>query len=304
MEESEIDATSRLRIHEIMVKDSSNMSYDELVSWAEEEAEMKTPKKKVVEHVVDDVDILLMNLAESPKIKLKKAVEKGKSTMVEDAITLKKAVDKGKNKMVKEDCPVCFPVRRYNGIVIQDNVNPSVESDTDSESDPAQGINYSLYSDSDNDSYSDKSVDYLSEGEDELIELRKRNTEAKKSDNETAIEHKGSMDDLLRKPSQDNGNGMTDMFHIVETKVEKYPIHDVDTYWRMRKPKVQAIENEAKTEIFGLNSIKFAHFSKSRRNLRKGMSTPLDRAQKNESNCFDLAQKLDPVQILWAKQYC
>ncbi|GJY94742.1 hypothetical protein Tco_0511103 [Tanacetum coccineum] len=46
------------------------------------------------------------------------------------------------------------------------------------------------------------------------------------------------MDDLLIKLSQDNGNGMTDPFHIVETKVEKYHIHDVDTYRRMRKPKV------------------------------------------------------------------
>ncbi|GJX17295.1 hypothetical protein Tco_0218127 [Tanacetum coccineum] len=53
---------------------------------------------------------------------------------------------------------------------------------------------------------------------------------------ETRIEHEGFMDDLLRKLSQDNGNGMTDPFHIVETKVEKYPIHDVDTHWRMRKP--------------------------------------------------------------------
>ncbi|GJV91429.1 pentatricopeptide repeat-containing protein [Tanacetum coccineum] len=312
MEESGDEATSRLRIHEIMVKDASNMSYDELVSWAEDEAEMQTPKKKVVtpkkkvvtpkkklvEHVVDDVDIPLMNLVESPKLKrkllvrnspspitkrklmgkgtsptsyvvnkgksvlnegntVKKAVDKGKSTMVEEANTVKKVVDKGKSRNV----------RRNNGIVIEDNVNPTVESDTDSESDPGNGINYSMYSDSDSDSeYSDKSVDYLSEGEEELIQLRKRKTEAKNApkvrkqqtqaanegtssgvrqrkqhfvgDNETVIEHEGFMDDLLRKLSQDNGNGMTDPFHIVETKVEKYPIHDVDTHWRMRKPKV------------------------------------------------------------------
>ncbi|GJU29552.1 hypothetical protein Tco_1173141 [Tanacetum coccineum] len=305
MEESGDEATSRLRIHEIMVKDASNMSYDELVSWAEDEAEMQTPKKKVVtpkkkvvEHVVDDVDIPLMNLVESPKLKRKllvrnspspiakrklmgkvtsptsyvvnkgksvlnegntvnKTVEKGKSTMVEEANTVKKAVDKGKSRNM----------RRNNDIVIEDNVNLTVESDTDSESDPGNGINYSLYSDSVSDSeYSDKSVDYLSEGEDELTQLRKRKTEAKNApkvrkqqtqaanegtssrvrqrkqhfvgDNETVIEHGGFMDDLLRKLSQDNGNDMTDPFHIVETKVEKYPIHDVDTHWRKRKPKV------------------------------------------------------------------
>ncbi|GJW15473.1 pentatricopeptide repeat-containing protein [Tanacetum coccineum] len=315
-----------------MVKDASNMSYDELVSWAEEEAEIQTPKKKVVtpkkkvvEHVIDDVDIPLMNLVESPKLKrillgrnspipiakrklmgkvtsptsyvvnkgrsvlnegntvkkstdkgkstmdedastVKKTVEKGKSTMVKDANTVKKAVDKGKGKMVEEERHVRIPVRRNKATIIEDNVNPSVENDTDSESDPAQGINYSLYSDSDSDSkYSDKSVDYLSEGEDELIELRKRKTEANNEpkvrkqqtqaakegtssgvrkkrqyvvgDYETVIEHEGFMDDLLRKLSQDNGNVMTE-FHIVETKVEKYPIHDVDTHWRMRKPKV------------------------------------------------------------------
>ena len=31
---------------------------------------------------------------------------------------------------------------------------------------------------------------------------------------------------------------MNDPFHIVETKVEKYLIHDMETHWRMRKPKV------------------------------------------------------------------
>ncbi|GKC08283.1 hypothetical protein Tco_0999893, partial [Tanacetum coccineum] len=36
MEEFGDDPTSRLRIHEIMVKDASNISYDELASWAEE----------------------------------------------------------------------------------------------------------------------------------------------------------------------------------------------------------------------------------------------------------------------------
>ncbi|GJX30161.1 hypothetical protein Tco_0238240 [Tanacetum coccineum] len=56
---------------------------------------------------------------------------------------------------------------------------------------------------------------------------------------------------------------------------------------------VQGIENGAKTEIFRLDSIKFAHFSKSRRNPRKATSIPLDRARKNESNGPDLAQKLD-----------
>nr|GEW32234.1 pentatricopeptide repeat-containing protein [Tanacetum cinerariifolium] len=193
MEESGDEATSKLRIHEIMVKDASNMSYDELVSWAEEKAKMQTPKKKVVEHVVDDVDIPLMNLVESPKLKRKLLSRNGPSPIAKRKLMgkvtsptsvvvnkVKKVVDKGKGKMVEEDYLVCIPVRRNNGIVIEDDVNQSVENDTDSESDHAQGINYSLYSDNDSDSeYSDKSMDYLSEGKDELIELRKRKTEAK-----------------------------------------------------------------------------------------------------------------------------
>ncbi|GKA59387.1 hypothetical protein Tco_0758700 [Tanacetum coccineum] len=77
----------------------------------------------------------------------------GKSIMVEDANTVKKVVDKGKSIMVKEDCHVHLSVCRNNGIVIQDNVNPSVVKN--------------------------KLVDYLSSGEDELIELRKRTSEAK-----------------------------------------------------------------------------------------------------------------------------
>ncbi|GJT25746.1 hypothetical protein Tco_0895683 [Tanacetum coccineum] len=66
-------------------------------------------------------------------------------------------------------------------IEIEENVNPSVmDSVTDSETDPDVGINFTLYSDSDSE-YSDKSVDYLSQGEDELMDLRKRKTKAKKA---------------------------------------------------------------------------------------------------------------------------
>nr|GEY83413.1 hypothetical protein [Tanacetum cinerariifolium] len=115
-----------------MVKDASNTSYDELVSWAEEEAEMQTtkkkvmtPKKKVVEHVVYDVDIPLMNLVESPKLKRKLlvrnspspiakrklmgkvtsptsyVVNKGRSVLNEGN-TVNKTVEKGKSTIVEE----------------------------------------------------------------------------------------------------------------------------------------------------------------------------------------------------------
>nr|GEU95373.1 RNA-directed DNA polymerase, eukaryota [Tanacetum cinerariifolium] len=55
------------------------------------------------------------------------------------------------------------------------------------------------------------------------------------------------------------------------------------------------IENRAKTENFVLDSIKFAHFSKSRQDPRKATSIPLERAWKNESNGSGPASRLDPM---------
>ncbi|GJV02779.1 hypothetical protein Tco_1336348 [Tanacetum coccineum] len=201
-DESEDEATSRMIIHGNRKKDASNMSFVKLLSWAEEEAQIGNSHD--------------MN-----------AVNKGKTQVNDDAIPVKEAVDKGKSMMIQVYHPVKKPVRKNNGIQIQENVNPTVmDSDTDSKSDLALGINFSLYSDSDSD-YSDKSVDYLSEGEDELIDLRKRKTEAKKvpkstnqktlsvmvgsssgirrrrvyevGDSETIIEHEEFMDDLIEK---------------------------------------------------------------------------------------------------------
>ncbi|GJX69214.1 pentatricopeptide repeat-containing protein, partial [Tanacetum coccineum] len=216
-DESGDQATSRH--HEVMKKDASNMSYLELLSWAKEEAGL-----------------------------------------------LKKTIDKGKSKVLVDDIPVNKHVHRNNGIVIEENVNPSaMVTDRNSESEHEHEFNYSLYIDSES-NYSDKSNDYLSEGENELIDLRKRKTEAKKApktsnrqtfpvnkgtstrnsrykrvygvgDSETVMDHEDFMDDLMRK-LRDEGNGMTDPFKIMESKVEKYSIHDVETHWRMQKPKV------------------------------------------------------------------
>ncbi|GJX80469.1 UvrD-like helicase, ATP-binding domain, P-loop containing nucleoside triphosphate hydrolase [Tanacetum coccineum] len=95
---------------------------------------------------------------------LNEATNKGKNTIDEDANTIKKALDKCKN----------------------------------SETNRAQGINYNLYSDSES-GYSNKPDDYLSVGEDELIELRKQRSTYQVGDSETVIEHEEFMDDLIRK---------------------------------------------------------------------------------------------------------
>nr|GEZ74772.1 hypothetical protein [Tanacetum cinerariifolium] len=79
---------------------------------------------------------------------VRKIVDKGESL-------LKKTMNKGKSKVFVDDIPVKKHVGRNNGIVIEENVNPvAMDTDSDSESE---------------------------KGEDEMIDLRKRKTEANKA---------------------------------------------------------------------------------------------------------------------------
>ncbi|GKB22241.1 pentatricopeptide repeat-containing protein [Tanacetum coccineum] len=137
-------------------------------------------------------------------------VDKGKRIMMEDTNVFPNKVDKGKWIMIEDTnvVPNRKAGRMNNGIVIVENVNPSV-NESDSDSDKENMFNASIDVDSESE-YSDKYVDFLSEAEEELIELRKKNGD----------------------------DGMTDPFQIFETKNEEYPIHDKDTHWKMRKPKV------------------------------------------------------------------
>nr|GFC58142.1 hypothetical protein [Tanacetum cinerariifolium] len=67
-------------------------------------------------------------------------------------------------------------------------------------------------------------LNYLSEAGDELIQLRTRNSKAKRAPKEF-------MDDLVRKMREyDDDAELTDPFKLVESRVEKYPTHDHDTY--------------------------------------------------------------------------
>ncbi|GKA04612.1 pentatricopeptide repeat-containing protein [Tanacetum coccineum] len=116
---------------------------------------------------------------------------------------LKKTMNKGKSKVLVDDIPVKKHVRRNNAIVIEENVNPvpmDTDSDTESESEAVDEFNYTVYR------------------------------------YETLMEHEEFLDDLIRK-LRDGGDGVTDPFKIVESIVKKYPIHDVETHWRMQKPK-------------------------------------------------------------------
>ncbi|GKC72333.1 hypothetical protein Tco_1118216 [Tanacetum coccineum] len=183
---------------------------EELVEWAEEEAQTTHVHNKFNSKVNDD------------SIQVEKVADKGNKRLNDDAIPVKEFVDKGKTKMVEDDHPVKKPMRRNKGIVTEENVNPSImDSVKDSETDPDVGINFTLYSDNDSE-YSDN--------------IRQRRV-YEVGDSETIIEHEEFMDDLITK-LRDKGDDIIDPFKIVESKGEKYRIHDVDTHWRMRKPQV------------------------------------------------------------------
>ncbi|GJZ12525.1 hypothetical protein Tco_0547755 [Tanacetum coccineum] len=190
----------------------------------------------------------------------------GNDKVINDVGNVKRVIDKGKGIMI-DDVPVVGRKMgvRNKGIVIEENVNPAMYDQSETDSDNEQRVNddmfnYDMYVDDSDSEYLDKSFDYLSESEDEVRELRKRNFDAKRApnppkqnidnvgtskpkrvhdfgDSETVIEHEEFMDDLMRKLKRVD-HEMEDPFKIVETKVEKYPIHDEDTHWRMRKRKV------------------------------------------------------------------
>nr|GEX41898.1 hypothetical protein [Tanacetum cinerariifolium] len=105
----------------------------------------------------------------------------------DDDITVTRVVDKGKGKMIDKGNVIKSrkSARSWiSGIVIEKNLNPSFREDDDSDSDlDMEQIfkgntdleeMFNGNKDSKNE-YSDKSVDYLSKGKDELISLRKRN---------------------------------------------------------------------------------------------------------------------------------
>ncbi|GKE38914.1 hypothetical protein Tco_1462319, partial [Tanacetum coccineum] len=275
-------------IHENRKKDVGNMSYEELVSWPEEEAQhLKTPPKPTtVSKKVWDILTPKKNdtgacgsgtnvefgykQSNAPDATLDmdefdygdtgasfesvddqtgapSQADNGTGKMIEEDNIVNKVVDKVKGLMIEEERPVLArkAMGRNKGIVIEENDNPNV-MDSD---------------------FSDRSVDYLSEGEDELIQLRTRNFKAKRApkvskqkprfdkegregssrpkilyglgETKTILKHEEFMDDLVRKMREcDNDAELTDPFKFVETRVENYPTHDQDTHWKMKKPKV------------------------------------------------------------------
>ncbi|GKE10544.1 hypothetical protein Tco_1414095, partial [Tanacetum coccineum] len=56
-------------------------------------------------------------------------------------------------------------------------------------------------------------------------------------ENDIVIEHEKYMDKLMYR-LRDVGDGLTDPFTILENEkpTQKFPIHDEQTHWKMRKP--------------------------------------------------------------------
>ncbi|GJW40552.1 hypothetical protein Tco_0066397 [Tanacetum coccineum] len=110
---------------------------------------------------------------------------------------------------------------------------------------------------------SDRSFDYLSDGNVELLELRKRRFQNKStrdtSDDEnietqpesishpkrvvdislnaTVLEHEAYMETLMKK-LRGSKCRKKDPFTIIEKSRDKYPVYDEGTYWKMRKPHI------------------------------------------------------------------
>ncbi|GJT26272.1 hypothetical protein Tco_0906547 [Tanacetum coccineum] len=161
-------------------------------------------------------------------------------------------------------------VSRGNGISIKENDGHNVVL-TDSESDYSNHSYKNSESDSDQ---SDKSFDYLSNGENEVIKLRKRmrqskvngtkvpdevprdeGTFAQGQDTTVDVDRFGEVDDtcvgltpLIREHEKftkallwklkGNRVGITDPFAILEDSKEKYPIYDDLTHRKLKKPKL------------------------------------------------------------------
>nr|GEX63541.1 pentatricopeptide repeat-containing protein [Tanacetum cinerariifolium] len=135
---------------------------------------------------------------------------------------------------------------KNSGIVLGENINLtfSKDDDFDSDIDIEQRFKGSVeleemykgntLSESE---YFEKSIDYFSE----VAGCSRPNRVYDVGKSHTVIEHKEYMDTLMHQLI-DKGDCLTDPFIILENDQsnEKFPIHDEQTHWKMKKPKVIA----------------------------------------------------------------
>ncbi|GJZ96897.1 hypothetical protein Tco_0669231 [Tanacetum coccineum] len=244
-DKSEDEAICKLKIHENRKKDAGNMSYEELVSWAEEEAQhLKTPPKPRTSNAPDatlDVDEFdygdtgaSFESVNDQTGALSQA-DNGKGKMIEEDNIVNKVVDNGKVLMIEEERPV--PARkaivRNKGIVIEENDNPNVmDSDSsDSEVERDQIPDYSMTR-----NFKAKKAPKVSKQKPCFDKEGGEGSSRPKTlyglgETKTILEHEEFMDDLVRKMREcDDDAELTDPFKFMETRVENYPTHDQDTH--------------------------------------------------------------------------
>ncbi|GKB38138.1 pentatricopeptide repeat-containing protein, partial [Tanacetum coccineum] len=183
-----------------VTKDAGNMSVEELLSWAEEEAAMAS------KGCDDDINVTSV-------------VDKGKGL----ADKGKGLVDKGKGIM------------NVNPTVSKDDDTDS-DIDVEQRFKGSAELEEMYKGNSDFESkYSNKSVDYMSE----VAGCSRPNRVYDVGESHTVIEHEEYMDKLMHQ-LRDKGDGLIDPFTILENDQsnEKFPIRDEQTHWKMRKPKV------------------------------------------------------------------
>ena len=219
----------------------NEFSEEELVNWAEEEA---------------GEDVVIATASDKGKSSV---VDKGKCSVV----------DKGKSSVSEagvseaDDCE--FGVTQA-GVgesgVSEIAVGTSNVDANASDSEDSEYVDNGMLeeSDSEDSDFSDKSIDYLSAGEEELIEHRTRKASRVKNKptavpdmaanpntsrprgverNDVFVEHDEFIDELLKKMNDVDADGnLQDPFLGVQASQDRYPTHDENTHWRMQAPKV------------------------------------------------------------------
>nr|GEX99823.1 pyruvate kinase [Tanacetum cinerariifolium] len=221
------------REHDKIKKHAGNMSVEELIAWAEEEAKSSYLRSPPLKSRLfrNDMKDLLLNVSDLENDIPNDAANilYGMSASKNDAMLSKqKKLNKGKGIMTVDDIAISKKrkvVSKANGISIRENDGHNVVL-TDSKSDCSDHAYKNSESDSDQ---SDKSFDYLSVGEnkDTTVDVDKLGEVDNTCVGLTPLirEHEKSMEALLRK-LKGNGMGIIDPFSILEDSKEEYSTYD------------------------------------------------------------------------------
>ncbi|GKF19057.1 hypothetical protein Tco_0067695 [Tanacetum coccineum] len=209
-----------------------------------------------------DMDMLVVDNVVNSNL-----ADNGKGVSIDDEVLAKHMkLNKGKSTMTQKDHFISKKrktVSKGNGIVIKENDNPSFDSEN--ENDLENQVNpYGNETDMGSKTESDeseRSFDYLSDCDHEVVELRKRKSASKNNidegfenaltehedfrpptrnydigDGDTIKQHELCMEELMWK-LKENRSGLTNPFTIVQKSCERFSIYDEETHWKLKKLK-------------------------------------------------------------------